>query len=371
MVENVRARLNSWRPGRPWVEYATTDTIRHLAAAIGDDNPLWLDAEYARTTRYGGIVAPPLFTYASHSSDRSVGFPGIFALHAYDEWFFHSAVRVGDRMTAQVALVALEEKPSRWGGQAYHQILQARCTNQRGELLTVYNMMLVRAERSAAREGKKYAGYAPHRYSDDELERIGADYDAEERRGATPRYWEDVQVGDSVGHVVKGPLTVTDIICWWMGVGAPYLYAFRNRHLRLKARPGLALIDPDTNIRHVPEIAHFDEKYALRSGVGAPYDVGRQRTAWFTHLLTNWAGDDGWVRWIKVRYERPNYVGDTTWCRGRVVDKTRQDREYLVRAELWADTQRDVRHTTAEALVALPTRDQGEIDRRIEAKVLW
>ncbi len=38
---------------------------------------------------------------------------------------------------------------------------------------------------------------------------------AETRRGAAPLYWEDVDVGDAVPPVVKGPLTITDIVAWY------------------------------------------------------------------------------------------------------------------------------------------------------------
>ena len=42
---------------------------------------------------------------------------------------------------------------------------------------------------------------------------------AERRRGPTPRYWEDVEEGDELGPLVKGPLRVTDIVVWHAGVG--------------------------------------------------------------------------------------------------------------------------------------------------------
>ena len=34
--------------------------IRHWCAALGDDNPIYIDPEVAATTRWNGIVAPPL-----------------------------------------------------------------------------------------------------------------------------------------------------------------------------------------------------------------------------------------------------------------------------------------------------------------------
>ena len=40
---------------------ASSDTISHFAFGIGDDNPLWHDAEYGRTTRWRGQIASPLY----------------------------------------------------------------------------------------------------------------------------------------------------------------------------------------------------------------------------------------------------------------------------------------------------------------------
>ena len=35
----------------PWNYEATRDAIRHYAHGIGDDNPLWCDPAYAKTTK--------------------------------------------------------------------------------------------------------------------------------------------------------------------------------------------------------------------------------------------------------------------------------------------------------------------------------
>ncbi len=36
--------------------------------------------------------------------------------------------------------------------------------------------------------------------------------DTEERRGAAPRFWEDVEVGAPVQPMLEGPLNITDMI---------------------------------------------------------------------------------------------------------------------------------------------------------------
>ena len=46
-------------------QYTVTEKdIRHFAQAIGDSNPLYHDSEYGKRTKYGSMVAPPLFCHA-------------------------------------------------------------------------------------------------------------------------------------------------------------------------------------------------------------------------------------------------------------------------------------------------------------------
>jgi acyl dehydratase len=63
-ADEVRARLEKYvgRPmGPPSVapDPVNVPMIRHWVAALDDRNPLYLDEEFASTTRFGGIVAPP------------------------------------------------------------------------------------------------------------------------------------------------------------------------------------------------------------------------------------------------------------------------------------------------------------------------
>ena len=46
----------------------------------------------------------------------------------------------------------------------------------------------------------------PHQWSEADLKQIEADILAEEPRGANIRYWEDVEVGEKLKHITKGPL---------------------------------------------------------------------------------------------------------------------------------------------------------------------
>src|ERR1700722_17163994 len=60
-LEHLRAQVGIQRQFRPWNSTATADAIWHFALGVGDDNPLWQDRDYARSTAWGGVIAPPTF----------------------------------------------------------------------------------------------------------------------------------------------------------------------------------------------------------------------------------------------------------------------------------------------------------------------
>jgi hypothetical protein len=89
--------------------------------------------------------------------------------------------------------------------------------------------------------------------------------------------------------------------------------------------------------------------------VPAAYDYGPERISWLANLLTNWIGDDGFVRRLNVQVRKFNLVGDLTTCYGRVMDKVRDERP-LVHLDIWAENQRGERTAFGTATVELPTR---------------
>jgi acyl dehydratase len=63
-MDPIRAGLEKYvgkAMGPPWVapDPVNVPMIRHWVDALDDRNPVYLDAEIAATTRFGGIVAPP------------------------------------------------------------------------------------------------------------------------------------------------------------------------------------------------------------------------------------------------------------------------------------------------------------------------
>src|SRR5690606_2262529 len=154
---------------------------------------------------------------------------------------------------------------------------------------------IFRTERTKARERRKYDDVRIEPYTDEQIAEIEAQYASERPRGAEPRYWEDVNEGDSVGPLVKGPLTVTDIVCWHVGMGMG-MYAVAPLRLGWKNRqriPRFFHRDPQ-NVPDVMQRVHWDPEFARRSGNPTTFDYGRMRENWLIHLCTDWMGDDAW-----------------------------------------------------------------------------
>jgi acyl dehydratase len=288
---------------------------------------------------------------------RGEGLPGVHGLHASDRWVYHRPLLDGDEVHATKEMVALDERTGSYAGRSLMQVREMRYYNQRDELVATCRMSAVRTERDKGKEKGKYASIPKARYSDEEIAQIDAETAAEEVRGATPRYWEDVRVGEAVHPIVRGPLTVADMIAWMMGIGSPHIRSGQYWLAYRRQSPKVAVKDPETGIPQAVERVHWDPFMAAEIGMPAPYDYGSQRGAWATHLMTNWAGDDGWVCEVFAKYRYMNFIGDTVRIGGTVLRKW-QGKSGIgyVECEISGMNQRGENIMPGTAVVALPLR---------------
>jgi acyl dehydratase len=332
---------------------ATEDAIRHFVHGRGDDNPLYCDREYARTTRWGDIIAPPSFIMTC-GFPRSRGLAGIHALFTGVEIICHKPIMLGKKVVARSAIHDVKERTGQYAGRQYQQISKTDYCSEEGEVFSTLYSHAFRMERGQAGKTKKFDGLTRKDYSSDEIADIEAAYDREvrERRGGEKRYWNDTNVGDVLTDMVKGPLTVTDNVAFLVGFGTVFVRAHRIWHDFRMRHPGAGVKDQH-GVWDVPERVHWDEELAASIGMPGPYDYGPQRIAWIDHRVADWMGDDGWMKQLKVKLTAPNWVGDTTWIRGSVTEKLNNGEVVL---DLAAVDHRGRTTATAEARVVLPIK---------------
>src|SRR5262249_11504734 len=135
-------------------------------------------------------------------------------------WEWWRPVRVGDEVFIENTNSAVDvHENSSFAGRAVHLTSRALFVDSIGAPLGMSETLLIKAERKASKETNKYSDVKPWTYTDEDIAKIDAIYAAEDVRGANPRYWEDVEVGDKLTPLAKGPLTVTDIIAEHLGRG--------------------------------------------------------------------------------------------------------------------------------------------------------
>jgi hypothetical protein len=252
-------------------------------------------------------------------------------------------------------------KQSEFAGRSVIAVSRNVCINQRGEVVGVYRVLRVMTERKAAREKGKYAELAPAKYSDEDYAKIDAIYEAEAPRGATPRFWEDVKVGDKLQPMVKGPLTVTEIIAFHAGGYGFVPYGLRASRVGYKNRKRIApfYIKNENGVWDVAQRLHWDSEWAKAIGNPMAYDYGVLRQAWFNHMVSDWAGDDAFIERLEDSIRKFNYMGDVQFLVGEVTGKREEDGRYLVDLKMNMVNQRGTETAYATATVSLPSKSGG------------
>ena len=141
-------------PGRPYSAVRIGDvfarevviTERHLgdgAKLIGDFNPLHVDEEFARASRFGGRILHGVITSALMGAELGMVFAGTALGYLEHNARFLAPVRIGDRLVIRWRVTELIDKPKHGGGIV---VAEGEAVNQRGErVAAAHGRMLVGA----------------------------------------------------------------------------------------------------------------------------------------------------------------------------------------------------------------------------------
>ena len=102
---------------------------------------------------------------------------------------------------------------------------------------------------------------------------------------------------------------------------------------------------------------HHDAGFARDGGHADIFvNTGFIRAA-LCRLVTDWAGDAGFLKRLAFQMRRPHLRGDTIAVRGRVTRKRRDGTSGAVDLDVWIENPRDGIATPGSATVYLPSRD--------------
>jgi acyl dehydratase len=160
LTDALRARIGEERVYTAPEELGRA-SIRYYALAVGDDNPLYTDDEYARAHGYDGVIAPPTLVcdtnqycalprdengFAGHEWGLDV--PGTRLVRGGNTYEFHRPVRPGDVVTARWRLVDMVERRGRDGQDMLVVTSRAVYTDASGDTLVTNDETLIYLESS-------------------------------------------------------------------------------------------------------------------------------------------------------------------------------------------------------------------------------
>jgi len=350
----------------------TAGLIRQHAFAMGDPNPLWRDPNYAIKTRWGGIIAPPTFdttiaycSAAGRGPDGGLRFPYFSTMASGNRHEYFNVIRPGDDFHIVDKYLGCEEKPVK--GKSYRMFIETgerTYINQRDEVVAVAQGRAFgigtppwEVVEEAAATSPMYQDRKRRKYTKEELDKVYKSYDEQLegkwRRGNEVRYWDDVNAGDELNTLGKGPVDASDIcteMVFWMNIGFAIKWAVM-RH-ELQQHP----LDVETGGYRYRRDWHIDEAFARQMGMPYGFMDGAHLEMILTHIVTDWMGDDGFVRVLDYQVRRSNFIGEINWLKGKVVKKYIENGEHLVDLDVWIDNQDNLTICKGLATVKLISR---------------
>ena len=329
-IEDSKQLIGQEAPDIPQgIRQADWSSIQRFCAALGDKNPIYNDTAGGVGTAYNTLIAPPAFILSVRTPDSGAAYErkayGLrrFSIRASAEW--SDVIRMAERLVSDIEVAAVREGGN-WGDRPTAEV------DSTATYSTLNGAVFAKATGSVALVPYQLGDPLIldrdiHRFSEDEVRRLEDDLDAvPPHRGEVPLYWSELNEGDKVPTLVKGPLYYNEMAAWRLLEHKPAAIDLGTvAHQTAVERPGRITVNPSTQWPYFDvEQAYGDILSVQALGFKMPVSRGLMRFACAAQLLTNWMGDLGFLR--KLTVDLPNHFcyQDTMWLSGEVVKKYKE-----------------------------------------------
>ena len=311
-----------------------------VADSIQDPNPLYVDADYAGRSRFGGLLCPPLATWkdigppigyfgAGQDWHFEVPLPfNSYGLNGGSDWQFLSPSYVGLWITRRFRILDIYEKQGRSGPLVFV-VRQEIQTGQDGQVVNQAERVSIHRALPASEEPLEAANVRDDLVTVDVSPPSPAEvFTRPDAVPAPQRQFEDITVGMELPPVVKGPLTTTHLVRW---------AAANGNYARI----------------------HWDLPFAqLRQGLANVVVNGSLKNQYLGQLMTGFAGDEGWFKRFYVEHRGMDFPGDVITASGTVTGKEERDGYGHVYCEVVLRNNRGDQTASGRGTVVLPKRGQ-------------
>lgn len=151
-------------------------------------------------------------------------------------------------------------------------------------------------------------------------------------------YWEDVVEGEEIPTLSK--IATTTMLVRWAGASGDF--------------------NP----------LHYDRVFAESVGVGQPIVHGALKRQWLIQLMTDWIGDEGWLKRFSCQYRAMDIPramltmadpveGETWSCKGKVTKKYIDGDAHCIDCNIWIENGKGETTTPGKATVILPVHSES------------
>ena len=335
-----------------WNTLVSAQEIKKFSYGICDENPLWLDAEYAQSGPYGKQVAPPSFLLSVlypmlHGAKIDTPMSNM-ASQLQIDWYL--PVCIGDELRAKARQTSVKKGSDRHGRRLIYIDSETRYRNQNGHIVASATATVAWIENL---NKSLLLDRQIHAYSEEEINRIKTVLHNYKRRGNKPIDPLALNVGDTLPEFISGPLTLGDISYWEAVTGPNYRPgAYTAKHHSNDKTATFK--NPLTGWDVQKGQSHLDLHLARHKGVPAPYDYGIMRFAFLSAMLTDWIGDFGKLNHLKINFSGLVIYGDTTFYSGRIINKKILKNEVELTIKFLGRNQLNSQIASAESIVRIP-----------------